>query len=164
MQTTEFAGLLERLGIRAEALTSGPLKDQPSPFRPLTEEGRAALSAVLQDLYAQFVAMVAAGRRMDEAAVRPLADGRVFTGRQAKAAGLIDAIGGEMEARAWLAAEKGVPESLPVREVAAPEADRIIPRLLRDARKALVSERLSLDGLMAIWHPSFVGSSRGTGE
>ncbi|MCU0854996.1 MAG: signal peptide peptidase SppA, partial [Rhodobacteraceae bacterium] len=62
MQTTEFAGLLESLGIRAEALTSGPLKDQPSPFRPLTEEGRAALNAVIQDLYAQFVAMVAAGR------------------------------------------------------------------------------------------------------
>jgi protease-4 len=164
MQTTEFAGLLESLGIRAEALTSGPLKDQPSPFRPLTEEGRTALNAVIQDLYAQFVAMVAAGRRLDEAQVRPLADGRVFTGRQAVAAGLVDAIGGETEARAWLAAEKGVPANLPVREVARDEADRLIPRLLRDARKALVSERLSLDGLMAIWHPSLVGTSRGTGE
>jgi len=164
MQTTEFAGLLESLGIRAEALTSGPLKDQPSPFRPLTEEGRAALNAVIQDLYTQFVAMVAAGRRMEEAQVRPLADGRVFTGRQAMAAGLVDAIGGEAEARAWLAAEKGVPANLPVREVARDEADRLIPRLLRDARKALVSERLSLDGLMAIWHPSLVGTSRWTGE
>jgi protease-4 len=164
MQTTEFAGLLESLGIRAEALTSGPLKDQPSPFRPLTEQGRAALNAVIQDLYSQFVAMVAAGRRMDEAAVRPLADGRVFTGRQAVAAGLVDAIGGEAEARAWLAAEKGVPANLPVREVAADEADRFIPRLLRDARKALVSERLNLDGLMAIWHPSLPAPTRAAGE
>jgi protease-4 len=163
MQTTEFAGLLERLGIRAEALTSGPLKDQPSPFRPLTDEGRSALAAVIQDLYGQFVAMVAAGRRMEEAQVRLLADGRVFTGRQAVAAGLVDAIGGEAEARAWLAAEKGVPANLPLREVAADEADRLIPRLLRDARKALVSERLNLDGLMAIWHPSLVVSGRGTG-
>lgn len=87
LQTVEFAGLLERLGIRAEALTSGALKDQPSPFRPLTPEGRAALEAVVQDLYAQFVAMVAAGRRMEPERVRALADGRVFTGRQALAEG-----------------------------------------------------------------------------
>jgi protease-4 len=164
MQTVEFAGLLERLGIRAEALTSGALKDQPSPFRPLSPEGRAALDAVIQDLYAQFVAMVAAGRRMEPERVRTLADGRVFTGRQALAEGLVDAIGGEAEARAWLEAERGVPASLPVREVAPEESDRLIPRLVRETRKALVSERLSLDGLMAVWHPSLDGAARGGGE
>ncbi|WP_291298919.1 signal peptide peptidase SppA [Elioraea sp.] len=161
MQTADFSGLLESLGIRAEAIRSGPLKDQPSPLRPLTEEGRAALNAVIQDLYAQFVAMVVAGRGMDEGRVRTLADGRVFTGRQAVGAGLVDAIGGETEARAWLAAAKGVPVSLPVREMMDDESERLIPRLLRDARKALVSERLSLDGLMAIWHPSLSVGSRG---
>ncbi|QXM25731.1 signal peptide peptidase SppA [Elioraea tepida] len=164
LQTVEFAGLLERLGIRAEALTSGALKDQPSPFRPLTPEGRAALEAVVQDLYAQFVAMVAAGRRMEPERVRALADGRVFTGRQALAEGLVDAIGGEAEARAWLAAEKGVPASLPIREIAPDEAGRLLPRLVRETRKALVSERLSLDGLMAVWHPSLIGAARGGGE
>jgi protease-4 len=164
MQTVEFAGLLERLGIRAEALTSGALKDQPSPFRPLTPEGRAALDAVVQDLYAQFVAMVSAGRRMEPARVRALADGRVFTGRQAIAEGLVDAIGGEAEARAWLEAERGVPASLPVRELTPEESDRLIPRLVRETRKALVSERLSLDGLMAVWHPSLIGAARGGGE
>ncbi|WP_144185646.1 signal peptide peptidase SppA [Elioraea rosea] len=164
MQTTEFSELLDSLGIRAEALRSGPLKDQPSPFRPLTDEGRAALQAVVDDLYAQFVSMVASGRRMDEARVRAIADGRVFTGRQAIAAGLVDAIGGEAEARSWLAAEKGVPASLPFRDVADDDRDRLIPRLLREARKALVSERLSLDGLMAVWHPSTLGWVRGGGE
>lgn len=164
MQTTEFAGLLERLGIRAEALTSGALKDQPSPFRPLTEEGRAALNTVIQDLYRQFVGMVAAGRRMEEAEVRALADGRIFTGRQALEARLVDAIGGEAEARAWLAAEKGVPANLPVREITPDEQERLFSRLVRDARKALVSERLNLDGLMALWHPSAMGSGRGPGE
>jgi protease-4 len=164
LQTVEFAGLLERLGIRAEALTSGALKDQPSPFRPLTPEGRAALEAVVQDLYAQFVAMVAAGRRMEPERVRALADGRVFTGRQALAEGLVDAIGGEAEARAWLAAEKGVPASLPIREIAPDEAGRLLPRLVRETRKALVSERLSLDGLMAVWHPSLIGAAGGGGE
>lgn len=164
MQTTEFSELLDNLGIRAEALRSGPLKDQPSVFRPLTEEGRAALQAVIDDLYAQFVGMVASGRRMDEARVRALADGRVFTGRQAIGAGLVDAIGGEQDARSWLAAEKGVPANLPIRDVVDEDRDRLIPRLLREARKALVSERLSLDGMMALWHPALYGSVRGGGE
>ncbi len=58
-------------------------------------------------LHAQFVAMVATARRLPEERVRALADGGVLTGRQAVAAGLVDAIGGEREARAWLAAERG---------------------------------------------------------
>jgi protease-4 len=154
MQTTEFSGLLERLGIRTEAITGGRLKDQPSPFRPLTEEGRAALAAVVQDLHAQFIRMVATGRNMPEAEVRALADGRVLTGRQAVGARLVDAIGGEAEARAWLAAEKGIPENLPVRDVTARGEREWLARLLRDARKAVSDERLSLDGLFALWHPS----------
>jgi protease-4 len=117
MQTVEVSQLMERWGIRPQVIASGPLKDQPSLFRPLTGEGRAALESVVNDLQAQFVAMVAAGRHMDIERVRALADGRVLTGRQALAAGLIDAIGGEREARAWLAAEREVPESLPLREI-----------------------------------------------
>lgn len=154
MQTVEFSGLMERLGITAQAITGGSLKDQPSPFRPLSPEGRAALAAVVQDLHAQFIAMVAEGRDMPEPAVRAIADGRVLTGRQAVAAKLVDAIGGEAEARAWLAAEKGVPASLPVRDVAEAGERQWLSRLLRDARKALSDERLSLDGLFAVWHPS----------
>ena len=152
LQTAEFSGLLERLGVRSEAITSGRLKDQPSPFRPLTEEGRAALESVVQDLHAQFVAMVAKGRRLDEDAVRALADGRVLTGRQALAARLIDAIGGEAEARAWLAAEKGVDMALPVRELAGPVERRLVSRLVREAGKALWNEQLSLDLRMLLWH------------
>ncbi|PZW47066.1 protease-4 [Humitalea rosea] len=117
LQSFEGSELLGSLGVRPETIASGPLKDQPSLFRPLTPEGRAALTAVVQDLYAQFVAMVAAGRHMDEERVRSLADGRVYTGRQALALGLVDAIGGEAEARAWLAAERQVPASLPVRSL-----------------------------------------------
>ncbi len=154
MQTTEFSGLLERLGIRAEAITGGRLKDQPSPFRPLTEEGRAALAAVVQDLHAQFIRMVSTGRNLPETEVRTLADGRVLTGRQAIGARLVDAIGGEAEARAWLAAEKGVPESLPMRDLTDTGERLWLSRLLRDARKAVSDERLSLDGLFALWHPS----------
>ncbi len=117
LQSFEVSELISRLGLRTETLTSGPLKDQPSPFRPLTEEGRASLAAVVDDMYRQFVAMVVENRHMPEERVLPLADGRVMTGRQAVAAGLVDAIGGEAEARAWLAANRGVPADLPVREI-----------------------------------------------
>ena len=117
LQSFEASELMARLGLRAETLASGPLKDQPSPFRPLTEEGRAALRNVIDDMQAQFVAKVMQGRNMDEARVRALADGRVLSGRQALAAGLVDAIGGEPEARAWLAEAHNVPMDLPVEEL-----------------------------------------------
>ena len=117
LQAFEVSELMARLGLRVEALTSGPLKDQPSPFRPLTEEGRASLNAVVQDMQSQFVAMVATGRSMPEERVRELADGRVVTGRQAVALGLVDAIGGEAEARRWLAETHGLPADLRVRDM-----------------------------------------------
>ena len=117
LQTVEISGLLGKVGIDATAITSGPLKDQPSYTRPLTEPGRAYLNGLVQDMYDQFVTMVAEARHMDPDAVRKLADGRAYTGRQAKKLGLIDEIGGETEARAWLARQHGVSETLPVEEV-----------------------------------------------
>jgi protease-4 len=117
LQSFEVSELMERLGLRAEALTSGPLKDQPSPFRPLTEQGRASLNAVVQDMQSQFVAMVVAGRNMPEERVREIADGRVMTGRQAVTLGLVDAIGGEAEARRWLAETHGLPAELRLRDL-----------------------------------------------
>ena len=117
LQTGEVSGLLDKLGVRADAIVSGPLKDQPSFTRPLTEPGRAYLQELVGDMYDQFVGMVAEARHMDPARVRELADGRAYTGRQAVKLGLVDQIGGEIEARAWLAAEKKVPESVGVRDL-----------------------------------------------
>jgi len=117
LQSFDGSDLLSRLGVRPEVVASGPLKDQPSPFRPLTPEGRAALDAVVQDLYGQFVAMVAQARGLPEERVRELADGRIVTGRQAVRLGLVDAIGGEAEARRWLAESKGVPAELRTRDL-----------------------------------------------
>jgi protease-4 len=117
LETAEFSHLLGTVGVDAEAITSGPLKDQPSFIRPLTPEGRAYLSGLVQDMYDQFVGMVAAARHMTPDAVRKLADGRAYTGRQAKALGLVDEIGGETEARAWLSKQHGIAENLPVRDL-----------------------------------------------
>jgi protease-4 len=86
--------------------------------------------------------------------VRALADGRVFTGRQALAAGLVDAIGGEREARAWLAAEKQVPESLPIRDLEPRgTAERLVGAAWGGLVKTVVSEWLGVDGFRLLWQP-----------
>ena len=83
LETGEVSGLLGKLGITADALISGPLKDQPSVTHPLSPAGRAYLQGVVADLYDQFVTIVATGRHMPADRVRALADGRAYTGRQA---------------------------------------------------------------------------------
>jgi protease-4 len=154
LQSFDASELLARLGVRPETLTSGALKAQPSPFQPLTPEGRAALQGVVADLHAQFVAMVAAGRNMSVEQVQPLADGRVYTGRQALALRLVDAIGAEPEARAWMAAEKQVPAATPVRDLDPRDSsERFFGFALRGLAKSVVSEWLAIDGIRAVWQP-----------
>jgi len=124
----EFSGLLEKLGVGDNSLASGPLKDEPSLSRPMSPAGRAAMQAIIDDMHAQFTAMVAAGRKMEPARVAELADGRAYTGRQALKLGLIDAIGGEREAREWLAEAKQVPATLPARDVGSGRWAMTVPR------------------------------------
>jgi protease-4 len=155
MQTTEITGLLEKLGIKAEAIKSGPLKASPSPFEPMTEDVRRATQRVVADIYSFFVDMVAERRGLAREAVLALADGRIFTGRRAVADRLVDAIGGEAEALDWLARERAIARDLPVREIGAEnELARWFGDLSSLARKVVFSERLSLDGLVSVWHPS----------
>ncbi len=157
----EFSGLMEKLGIGDNSLASGPLKDEPSLARPLSPAGREAMQAIVADMHEQFAAMVAQGRKMPPARVAELADGRAYTGRQALKLGLVDAIGGEREAREWLAEAKQVPASLPAREVGRrswaeqalgdDRAEGVLPALLGLLAKTLLSQRL--DGGWAIWQP-----------
>jgi protease IV len=161
LETAEFSGLLKTLGIQAEAITSGPLKDQPSFSRPLTTEGRDVLHTLVMDMYDQFVGMVAAGRHMDAARVRQLADGRAYTGRQALQLGLVDAIGGEQDARAWLAEAKSVSADLPVEDVsttglAGRAFSSSLGWMLDSVWKSVFSQGVILDGAWAIWQRSGV--------
>jgi protease-4 len=152
LQATDVTGLLDKIGIRPETVKSAPLKAQPNPFEPFTPEAREATREVIMDMYDSFVAMVADRRKMERAQLAPLADGRIFTGRQAVANGLIDAIGGEAEARAWLAEARSIDARLPVREVEF--GDRGRPWFDPFATlfgKSQLSERLTLDGLISLW-------------
>jgi protease-4 len=153
-QTADITALLDKLGIKPEALKSGPLKAVPSPTEPLTDEARAATQALVLDLFEFFIDLVTERRPLDRTQVLQLADGRVYTGRQAVANGLVDAIGGETAARDWLAEAKDIPRDLPTVTVK-PKSER---RGFSDALssltgKSLFSNALTLDGLLSVWHP-----------
>ena len=167
LQTGEISGLLNKIGVTAEAITSGPLKDQPSLTQPLSDQGRQVLRGLVMDLYDQFVGMVAAGRHMTPDQVRALADGRAYTGRQALKLGLVDQIGGESSARAWLAAHRGVSAGLPVKDVerktflernlGASLGGMLLGALLGDEVKTVLGQGVTLDGAWAVWQPSASG-------
>ena len=154
VETAEFSRLLDKLGVSTEAVKSGALKNVPSPFEPLDETGRAAVQAVVDDSYQWFVDIMVARRPLNRPRALELADGRVFTGRQALAARLIDELGGESDARKWLETTHGVSIELPTHDVELEDSDLgLLFRLLGLAEKTLFSERLTLDGLISVWHP-----------
>jgi protease IV len=154
LETGNAGGLLDKLGLSAEAIISGPLKDQPSFTHGLSPEGRTYLQALVMDMYGQFVTMVATARHLDESKVRTLADGRAYTGRQALPLGLIDEIGGEPEARAWLERDRQVPASLPVRDLKLGGLyERTIGATLEGLWPASLTQMLPQPGAWAIWRP-----------
>jgi protease-4 len=154
LQSTDLTGLLAKLGISTEAIKSAPLKAVPSPFEPLTPAAREATRAVVLDLYDMFVSMVAERRALPREEALKLADGRVYTGRQALKLGLVDALGGEDAARAWLKDKRGVDPDLPIRDIA-PERELSLWSAAHSlvAGKTVLSERLTLDGVISLWHP-----------
>lgn len=156
-QTYNAQKLLDTIGIDADKVASGPLKAEPDIDHPMTPEVRASLQAIVDDSYAWFVDIVAERRGLPRDAVVTLADGRIFTGNQAIASGLADAVGGEEEAIAWLESDKGVAADLPVLNWQPPSDEgwsRIIRWLGGEARSALglPSEGpIALDGLVSLW-------------
>ena len=106
---TNYEELMGKLGINNDKIKSGAHKDILSPDRPMTPEERALVQGMVDDIYEQFVDVVATGRQMDPQQVRELADGRIFTGRQAQAAGLVDAMGNYYDALDYTANLVGLP-------------------------------------------------------
>jgi protease-4 len=93
MQTFDLSGTMNLVGIKSDAITSGPHKDTGSPFRPMRAEEREIFQEIVDQMYERFIEVVRRGRpKLDEAGVRALADGRVYTAGQALKAGLIDRI------------------------------------------------------------------------
>jgi protease-4 len=154
LETANIGGLLDKLGVTVDPLVSGPLKGQPSFDKPLTPQGKQVLQAMVGDLFDQFVDIVAEGRHMDPARVRQLADGRAYTGRQAKALGLVDEIGGDREAQLWLESTGKVPRDLQIEE---PDHRSWTARITANSLTNIVTaaeQSLRIDGAWAVWQPS----------
>jgi protease-4 len=159
----EVSKLLDTVGIKMEELKSGDLKAEPSPYRPVTEKVRAVSMEMVRDGYEWFTGLVAERRQLPMERVRELSDGRVYTGRQAIAAKLIDELGGEEQAVAWLSSEKKIAAGLKVVDWE-PKPERNATGLgfasgfllrafgLESLEKAVAQAKL--DGLLVLWHPA----------
>ncbi|SFI81761.1 protease-4 [Bosea sp. OK403] len=108
--------LLDTVGVKLEEIKSSPLKAAPNGFEPTSPEARAALQSVVDDNYDWFKRLVRERRHLSDPEVAAVSDGRVHSGRQGAVLKLIDEIGGEPEAIAWLEREKGVAKDLAVRD------------------------------------------------
>ncbi|MCO5091600.1 signal peptide peptidase SppA [Bosea sp. (in: a-proteobacteria)] len=115
-QFPNVSNLLDTVGVKVEAIKSSPLKAAPNGFEPTSPEARAAIQRVVDDNYAWFRDMVRERRHLAEGEVASVSDGRVHSGRQALGLKLVDQIGGEPEAIAWMEQEKNLAKDLRVRD------------------------------------------------
>ncbi len=172
VQYPNIGDLMKTIGVKVEEVKSAPLKAAPNGFEPTSPEARAALDDLVKDQYAWFKDLVKTRRGMDDAALEKVADGRVFTGRQAVPLKLVDELGDETAAVAWLAAAKNISASTPVRDyrlaprfsdmsflrlaasltLEAVGLDGLAQRLGASGSIASI-DRLGLEGLLALWQP-----------
>src|SRR5438477_2361501 len=172
-QFPNFGELLKTVGVKVEEVKSSPLKAAPNGYEPTSAEARAALDALVKDSYAWFRGIVKERRSMDDGLLEKVADGRVFTGHQALDLKLVDELGDEKTAVAWLVGQKGVKSGLPVRDykltprfgdltflrtAASITLDVLglssIARQIEQAGVTQAVDRLSLDGMLALWQPA----------
>lgn len=161
--------LLETLGVKFEGVKSSPLKAAPNPVEVTTPEAQAALEAVVMDTFGWFKELVQERRRMSDDELKAVADGRIYTGKQGLALKLVDSLGDDQDAMAWLEKEKGLDKGMKIRrykpehpldrfglikglaglsELMGLNAVGSVLRSLDNQGQAVV-----LDGLLALWHP-----------
>jgi protease IV len=159
----EISKLLDTLGIKMEEIKSGELKAEPSPYKPVSDRVRQVSNEMVQESFAWFTGLVVERRKLSVERVKVLADGRVYTGRQAVTEKLIDALGGEEVALEWLQTQKKLLKDMEVIDWRNPlTADptglgfSITNTVLKvlgfeGLRRQVESARL--DGLLVLWHP-----------
>lgn len=164
--------LLKTVGVKIEEIKSSPLKAAPNGYEPTSPEARAAIESLVKDSFDWFRGMVGNRRHLEGADLDRVSDGRVFTGRQAIGVKLVDELGDEKAAIAWLASQKQIDPDTPVRDY--PLDSRItdlpflhvatvglldaagltsLARRLEQWGAVQALDRLNLDGLLALWHP-----------
>ncbi len=171
MQYPNFSKIMDTVGVKVEEVKSSPLKAAPNGFEPTSPEARAALQALVDDSYGWFKNLVQSRRGLDDATLKTASDGRLFSARQALALKLINQLGHEDEAKAWLAT-KGVPTTLKIVTHKVNRDGGSIPYIRYGARALLDAaglgeaaealertglsrqiEAMSAPGLLALWRP-----------
>jgi protease-4 len=169
-QWPEVHQFLGKIGVKMRTIKSGVQKAEPNIYEPLNDEVRPVLEAMVNDSYNWFVELVAERRKMSKQAIMNLADGRVYSGRQAVKNSLIDAIGGEEIALKWLQDKKKISKKLKITNWAAPTATEKVGlslSVMHDVFKtmglesvagqigqAMGGNRQRLDGLLVVWQPA----------
>ncbi len=159
----EISKLLDTLGVKMEEIKSGELKAEPSPYRPVSDHVREVSNEMVQESFGWFKGLVAERRHLSPERVAVLADGRVYTGRQAVANKLVDALGGEDVALDWLQTDRKISKDLAVVNWANPVnvdptglgfsiGNAVLKVLGFEGLKRQV-EASRLDGLLVLWHP-----------
>jgi protease IV len=161
--------LLQKLGVEYSEIKSAPLKGEPSFFHEPPPGAEAMLKRVIDDTYDWFVGLVAERRKLPMATARSLADGSIYSGRQALRLKLIDQVGGDEEARAWLETEKGISRDLPLKEwkpddsFFAALSENAVTGIVRalgfEDAASIFPRRLAVDGLLSLWQAPFFGRS-----
>ncbi len=165
-QYPQMKELMDKIGVSLEEIKSAPLKAEPSPFHPASEDAKAMIRSMVMDSYDWFVDLVAERRKLPRAEVLRLADGSIFTGRQALANKLVDTLGGPEAIRAYLDGRK-VKADLPVVDYEAAGRSGFpflgssvrefarsvlgLPVDLQPTIEKLTGEKLFLDGLVSVW-------------
>jgi protease-4 len=180
VQYGDVSVLFDKIGVKVDAVKSAPLKAEPSPFKPASEEAKQMIGRVVTGSFDWFVDLVTERRKFDRARTLALADGSIFTGTQGLANGLVDRIGGEEAAKAWLVEARSVSADLkivewkPERDGANPFAGASSSITLRQLLEQpldqatlrrlqeLLSRGLFLDGLQSVVQipPSQSGGTR----
>ncbi len=169
VQWAEVSELLKSIGVDFNQIKSGELKAVPNPFEPATEEQREATREVLEDSFQWFISKVEERRDLNPSALNDIRTGRIYTGVQAKALGLVDQLGGEREAKKWLSEEHEIPEDTKVIDWRPEGSDSFswvdvalaglsratgldLTASLEDSRTAGLKS-IRLDGLVSVWQP-----------
>ncbi|MGO4706370.1 signal peptide peptidase SppA [Microvirga sp. 2MCAF38] len=165
-QYPEVSQLLDKLGVKVDTVKSAPLKAEPSGFTPTSPEARAALQSVVNDTYDWFKRIVRDRRGMNDSELATVSTGQIFSGHQGVPLKLVDALGTERDAVAWLEKEKGVHPGLPVRDWRPRGESSLSPfvwaafgadmfgfeQVAESIRRA--SAATQLDGLLTLWQPA----------
>ena len=167
-QFPNFAHLLDTVGVKVEEVKSAPLKAAPNGFEPTSPAARQALADLVADSYTWFKDLVKSRRLLSDSELQTVSDGRVFTGHQALDLKLIDELGGEREAIAWLEKEKHIKHDLPIQDWKKEQAldkfglfnsaSRLLQLSMHEGLAAALQDVFygaapQLDGLLVLWRP-----------